>query len=368
MNNICFLCTSPAWGGLEMNVVKLAANLNNAGENVTIYTEENTRISQVAKSKNINVRIIPTHLKYFDFISAFRISKMLKNDNIKYLFSFHSRDNELCSNIKLISQDLTLVYQQHMHVGRMKKDFLHTLRFSRFDFWISPLEMLADEVRTMTNFDKTKIRVIPLGVDETKINNKIEKLAARNLLGISDNSFVFGILGRIDAQKGQQDLVAAFEKIYLKYPNIQILIMGDKTIGSVDNYYEKIIDKIDNLKINQRIHILPSRTDVNIFYKAIDSFVLASGSETYGMVTIESMIAGVPVIATDRGGTVEILRNGEFGTLYKSGDVDDLSAKMEDVYSNYQKHLQIAAKAQQYAVSKFTAKIEVEKIQNQILI
>jgi glycosyltransferase involved in cell wall biosynthesis len=80
------------------------------------------------------------------------------------------------------------------------------------------------------------------------------------------------------------------------------------------------------------------------------------------MVTIESMLAGVPVIASSLGGTSEILGYGQYGTLYHSGDISGLTDAMTEMLTDYKYKIEIAAKAKDYALQKFTAEIEIDLI------
>lgn len=360
---IAFLCSSKAWGGLEMNIVKLANGLKNHNNDVTILAANDTRLYINSVRSNLNTIQINKHKKYFDFINAFKISSILKNIGINYLFVFHSNDTEIASLIKIFNKNLVLIYQQHMHIGRRKKDFLHTLRYSRFQLWITPLEMLVDEIKKLTNFPVKRVKVIPIGVDHKKlINDTRTKHDCRINLGMDLNSFYFGILGRIDKQKGQLDLLKALNIINKEYPYCKVLIMGEKTIGSNDEYYNKIKAFVADNYLEKLVEFVPFSNDIGLFFKSIDCYVMASRSETYGMVTIEAMMSEVPVIGTARGGTIELLKNGEFGKLYARGIIEELADKMKECMENYDQACSTARKAKEFALEKFTLDREIELI------
>jgi glycosyltransferase involved in cell wall biosynthesis len=364
MNQIkpAFLCTSQSWGGLEMNVIKLAEILKNAGYSVMIISEEGNKISQISKSKKIEFANIPKHFKYFDLLVANDLKSILIKNKITHLYVSHNRDVDLASNVKIFYKSFKLIYQQNMHLGRMKKDFFHNLRFSRYDFWITPLNTLADEVRNMTNFNPKKIRIAPYGVDISRFNsNRKTKIECREILGISNNKFIFGIIGRIDKQKGQLDLVKAFNNVIKEDKEIELIIMGEKTIGESNEYYDELIKFINENKLIQNIKILPFSNEVSTFYTSIDCLVMASASETYGMVTIEAMLLEVPVIGTNRGGTIEILDNGNLGVLYKPRDINELTNAMIEVKNNYSKYIEIAKLAKFTAYQKYTDAIELQE-------
>ena len=103
--------------------------------------------------------------------------------------------------------------------------------------------------------------------------------------------------------------------------------------------------------------------DIHLFYNAIDIFVLASEGETYGMVTIEAMLSGLPVIATKSGGTPEILNFGEFGLLFKHNDIPGFVESVEWILNTPDAAKTMAVKAQTTAIKKFSHLAEIEQIE-----
>ncbi|MDX9790283.1 MAG: glycosyltransferase [Candidatus Kapabacteria bacterium] len=357
---IAFLCTSESWGGLEMNVVKLADNLSREGLSVTIFTVKDTKIHLNTDKNLVNCRLLPKHRKYFDLFKARRFAKILNREGIRILLFMHSNDTEFASNTKLFYPDLKIIYHQNMHVGRKKKDFFHNIRFARYDYWICPLNLLADEVKNLTNFPPDKVRIIPIGADSKRIEMAKSKIEYRKILNINQEGFYFGIIGRIDKQKGQMDLLRAYNEIKDIDKDIKILIMGEPTIGESGEYFREIKEYIVNNHLSDFVFLRSYSKEVSNFYGAVDCFVLTSKSETYGMVTIEAMLSGVPVIAGSGGGTKELLEYGKYGSLYKSGVISQLAVQMKDMLNNYDKKLKKAVLAQSYALHKYTDTIETQ--------
>ena len=116
--------------------------------------------------------------------------------------------------------------------------------------------------------------------------------------------------------------------------------------------------------------MFPSMTPVQIYqgqdksesiYPALDIFVLASYSETYGLVTIEAMASGLPIVATNAGGTAEIIANQETGLLFKPKNSDELADKLLKLIDNRGLAEEIAQKAQLDAVKRFSHKTQAER-------
>jgi glycosyltransferase involved in cell wall biosynthesis len=90
-----------------------------------------------------------------------------------------------------------------------------------------------------------------------------------------------------------------------------------------------MLDLIREAGLTDRVFVRPFRKDIAVFYKAIDAFVMASKAETFGMVTIEAMACGTPVIGSNAGGTPELLQFGKLGYLFEPLSANHLAAKIE---------------------------------------
>jgi glycosyltransferase involved in cell wall biosynthesis len=363
MKNIIFLCTSDSKGGLELNVVKLAESLIKKNYNLKIYTISDSLIIDLAKEKEIPVLVIRKHTKYFDLTNTLSFVNNLKKDQADFLYIFHNRDQSIAAFAKSIYPKFKLIYQQHMQLGIPRKDFLHTLRYRKFDAWITPLRLLADEVKSMTNFNKDKIHIIPIGVDYSKFtNNTLTKLESREILGLPLHDKLIGIIGRIDRQKGQLTLIKSLALI--KNTNIKLVIAGEPTKNEGHIYLNEIKKYIAVNSLVDRVIVIPFVKKPENFYKAVDIFGLGSFSETYGMVTIEAMLSELPVIATNTGGTPEILNQGEYGYLYKPGDEADFAEKVNFILTNPDEVAKKTNFAKIYAIKSYSLEKECEMFES----
>lgn len=362
--SIVFFCSSPARGGLELNVGNLATALAKRGNNVIIYSPKNTLISEIAENNQIQIRYFPEHSKYFDFKKAKMLANMLIEDNCKYLIITHNQDMEFGAIAKFFNHNFKLIFHQQMHIGRRKKDPIHNWRFNRYDYWISPLQIIADDMLRLTNIDPKKIKIIPLGVDPNRLHNaNISKSEARKMLNLPDDKFIVGIIGRIDQQKGQHIFLEALNYLKADFPNIYGVISGEITQGHSDRYFQTLQEYIHQNHLENFVQFINYQKDIQIFYSAIDCFVLASSSETYGMVTVEALMSGIPVIATNSGGTPEIINYGEYGFLYTPNSSLELSQKIALTIQNQSQILQMAKNAQKIALENFTIEIECKKFE-----
>jgi len=363
---IAFIIRSTGWGGLEMNTLKLANLLSEKGYDIKLITQENSTIYEKGKGIFSSTFLLKKGKKYFDFKSAKAISKFLKNERIKTLMVFDNKELDVIAwTKKLYFKKLNVIYQQHMQIGINKKDLIHTFRYKSIDCWISPLNYLKNEVIERTKFSEKKVKVIPLCVDTGKFTNvKYTKQDALKKMNIEPKSMLFGIIGRISEKKGQLFLVESFMKLREKGINVELLIFGSATVNDPEcqAYYKELREKVKECKLENVFHFVDYQEDVSLFYNAVDGFILGSHSETYGMVTIEAMLSNIPIIATQSGGTSEILEYGKLGLLYEYENYDELSKKIMWLLNNKSESIEMAQLAQDRAIANYSQHIEINEI------
>lgn len=351
-----------------MNFLKLANWLFQRGNNIIIYAAKNTRLLREVEEAGIPFRVIKRHRKYFDGINAIRVAKKLKKDNTDILFIADNRDTEIAAVIKTyLNRSIKIVYQQQMLVGVSKKDKVHTWRYSNLDAWIAPLHILENEVKMKTYFDPAKIHIIPLCVDTEKFQSeKYEKTEARKKLNLPTEKIIIGIIGRITRNKGQLLVVNALKLLIEKKYQLDLLILGEPTIGETESHdYLKLIkNEIKDNGLEENVHIRPFTKDIRLFYDSIDIFVLGSTGETFGMVTVEAMLAGLPIVATNSGGTPEILDYGKYGFLYEPNNEKQLADKISLILNNVESSKKLAESAKERAVNYYSHDYECKEIEN----
>jgi glycosyltransferase involved in cell wall biosynthesis len=312
---IGYLCSSVSWGGLEMNQLRNAGWMQSRGHEVLLICREGAPIAQKAVEQEIPVLFIQKHRKYYDFKAGKRLAQLLKDQHVSHLLLRDTRDMSLAAIAKrFVPGKLHLSYFMEMQLGVSKKNVLHTLRFRHFDLWSCPLNWLAGQVETMTRFDPANIRVIPSGLELQPFTDGPTMQEARTLLDLPQDKKILGLIGRFDPQKGQLLLLEALKLVAGQ--EVCVCLLGEPTRGEGLEYFGRIESIIAENNWENRVFIRPFREDIPTFYKAINAFVMASKAETFGMVTIEAMASGTPVIGSNAGGTPEILKFGEAGYLF----------------------------------------------------
>lgn len=149
---------------------------------------------------------------------------------------------------------------------------------------------------------------------------------------------VIGFVGRLRWEKGPHILVAAFARVAKLLPDTRLLVVGDGP-GR-----EELFNQAKELGIAENILWLGQRSQDEVFqlYGLMDIVAMPSIFEGFGLTAVEAMSAGVPVVAADVDGLMEIVSAGETGLFFPSGNSDALAACIIDLLN--QKELLVIMK------------------------
>src|SRR5437588_1770628 len=156
-----------------------------------------------------------------------------------------------------------------------------------------------------------QVDVIPCGVDLDLFVAQ-SKQQARKKLGLKAHQPVLLFVGRLDPFKGPDMFLRAAT---MMEENAQIVIVGGRLQG--DQELQQLRQLAHELNMDQRVHFLGARPqqELPMIYSAADVTVVPSYHESFGMVAVESLACGTPVVATRAGGLTAIVRQGETGYL-----------------------------------------------------
>lgn len=170
----------------------------------------------------------------------------------------------------------------------------------------------------------------------------------------STKEFKFFSCAFLEEGKGMECLIEAFSEVF-KDQNVTLRIGGD---GSLKLSLDKLVE---DLRMNSQIKLLGalSREEVSKEMKRCDAFALASEHETFGVVYIEALACGKPVIGADNGGAEDII-NDDNGIIAKKKDVLDLAKALRRIKENY--NVYDEEEIRERTVFSYSEKVLVEKL------
>jgi glycosyltransferase involved in cell wall biosynthesis len=172
---------------------------------------------------------------------------------------------------------------------------------------------------------------------------------ARKQLNLSADIFVFGHIGRLVKEKDQRTLINAFAQIKPHCPNALLVIIGD---GKIEM---ELRQQVRELALESTVIFAGFILDGYRFMKAFDSFVLTSTEEAFGRVSLEAMVAKIPLIATNISGIPEVV--GDSGLLVEAANPEKLAQAMLRLYQLSQaERAQWGEKGYQQMIKHFSLK------------
>lgn len=187
---------------------------------------------------------------------------------------------------------------------------------------------VRDEIRQDLRFlSQQQILTLYNRVNVEALNQQqLSRTKARAILGLEDDSYVIANVGRLHPDKDQTTLIKGFALALEGLPaNSTLVIVGQ---GKDE---QKLLRLVHELGIEQRVVLTGHIKDAKRLFKAFDLFVLSSDHEPFGMVLLEALAAGVPVICSNCGGGPEVIAG--VGTLFEFGNADSLSKALLDTHS-----------------------------------
>jgi len=190
---------------------------------------------------------------------------------------------------------------------------------------IAPTEREKEELIRYYDASSEKIGVVPCGVNLGKFK-LLGKAQSRQYLGFGNDKIIL-FVGRIDPLKGIDKLIKALP--YLRnIQGLKLLIIGG------GEHSQPEIDQLQrlshNLEVQNSVNFLGliKHGDLPYFYNAADACVLPSYHESFGLVALESLACGTPVVATDTGDFKSIIKGGKTGYLVRDNDPRHLADKI----------------------------------------
>ena len=317
------LCLSPDLGGLELYAYRCAATLGERHESLSVIAE-GALLQPRLEREGLAYRPLKASFRPLPLFAARRLARIIDAEGIDILHMHWGKDLALAALAKRLSRRKPkLVYTRQMQITRPKRDVYHDFLYRQLDLVITITKALAEDMRRFLNPALAE-RIVPLYYGVAAPKQDIDAQARARLRaehGIGESTFLIGLFGRIKHYKGQHLLVETMERAVAEGLDVAALIVGRAMEPA---YLADLKRRCAEGPLAQRVHFLDFVDEPQALMQACDAIALTTVEETFGLVLVEAMRAGVAVIGSDRGGVPEIIDHGETGLLFRSGDAEDL--------------------------------------------
>jgi glycosyltransferase involved in cell wall biosynthesis len=208
---------------------------------------------------------------------------------------------------------------------------------------------------------KTVVKSIPLGVDAKRFGSvaDLSRDQCRKAIGLPDGVPIVGTVGRLQHWKGMHLMIDAMPNVLKKLPECRCVIVGGP-FASEPGYGGELRDQVKRLNLGGHVIFAGERQDIPNWVRAFDVFVHASQSEPFGIVVIEALAAGTPVISFAPSGVASILRELPSCIVLESRDAKPLAGAIETTLrSNFTDQAQLVSMASRYSDREFKNRMEL---------
>ncbi|HAF62581.1 MAG TPA: hypothetical protein DCK95_09695 [Anaerolineaceae bacterium] len=367
--SVCFFSHSSGLAGSERSLLELTSELIvDYGALCTVVLPSEGPLVESLEKNGISTIQIPTRWWCADKNLEINESEI----NNLYLSSFSSLQNNL-SLIEQINPDVIITNSLVIPWGALsayllKKPHLwnvtefgekdHNLKF----FYPFPevLDFIYDmSDRIVTNslaIRKTLFGKYPSDKLDTiyryiEIPEKIKNVENKEQIFQNPEAFHLIIYGSVVRSKGQEDAVRSItELIKNRHRNVELSIVGPGDSDFV-NFLGSLISKNG---LNDEIHMIPFTNDILFLVESADAVLVCSQMEGFGRVTLEGMLLEKPIVATNTGGTPELVKDGKTGLLYTPGNYNQLADQIEKLMDNPSLARKLAHNGYSFAKRNFT--------------
>lgn len=342
------------WGGIESHSETLAALLSKNGHKLIMgcWNEGSVRVAGglVLPSRRITI------VNSGDIPAMVKIIRVCLKDAIQVIIANSGREYwPVAIAAKIAGTKVVFIRHQ---MDRLKKTTCWLVN-NHVDRIVAVSGAVKDAlIESGISHEKTDVIYNSIPLERFK-PSLVQRNEVRRELGIEGDSIVMGTVGKLHQGKGVFELLSAVQRLMEKYPNVRLLFVGDGPERT------RLEQEAQRLSMHNKVIFAGVRKDMERMYAAMDIFVLPSTCrEAFGIVLIEAMAMGKPVIATTMGGIPEIIDDKVNGILVPPRDPDAISLAIAKYIEDSEFSRKVALEGRKLIEQKFSDKAMGDSFEN----
>jgi len=305
-----------------MIVARLAYLQKASGYEVTVVSGKVTPLSMRCRELGVDNQPIIANSSFG--LSGFpRFLKYVKKTEPDLIHVHYSKDLNLAVPVNHLIGG-KIIFTKHLGSYVKKKDPWHQFVYRGVNRATAISRLIKDNLIETTPLPEGKVDIVYLGTDTSRfIPDPMQRKAVRDVLGISNDTILIGMMGRISYGKGYEDFIEMGQALAGK--NVKFLLIGGHSMNE-DDYGNKIEGDIKD-KLGPSAHMTGFKDDRERYLQALDVFIFPSYAESFGLTLTEAMACGLPCVAYGKDGVLDIIEDRKDGLLAEVRNVKDLINK-----------------------------------------
>jgi len=355
--NILQISSASSFGGGERYVVDLTNALVARGHDVYVAVRPGSPLPGRLQLSPEKIVTLPLR-NALDVQTARELEKFVRRKAIDVVHAHMARDYSLASYAARRNRQTKFIATRHV---LFKLNRLHRHTLARATRVIAVSEAVARELRATQIVSNDRIAVIHNGIDVERYSKTcvgLDRESFLRSLQLRVDDPLVGSIGELRTLKRHDDFIRAAALVLKEFPETQFVLAG---VGEIREQLEKLVAE---LGLADRFHFLGWLDDAEKLLCAMDVFVSASETESFGLAIVEAMAAGTAVVATATEGAKEVIDDQQTGLLVPIGDVKRLAQSVIDLLQDPEKRRRLATQSAQSAAQKFSLTRMVDAIES----
>jgi len=350
--NLMIVVPCFGFGGLEQVIINMVKQLDRSKYNLSLCSLWTPVPEMFEKIKALELPcFILDKGEGFNYSLVFKLSRLFRKEKIHLVNSHDVGATLFAAPAARLARIRKVIHVDHSQI-KNKKKFLFIYSWilkNQVTFSITVSKDLEELLISAFGVDDERVMTIPNGIDVESFseNQDISYLLDEFELGKDEK--VIGSIGRLTEVKGMKYLLEAFKKVLVRVPESRLFIVGE---GELRGDLEELAE---TLQIRGKVVFTGIREDIPALLNLFDLFALPSLWEGQPLTIIEAMAAGKPVVATDVGGSSEILNSGEYGILVPPADSDALARSILKMLEEREFAQKFGNDARKYSIAELSS-------------
>jgi glycosyltransferase involved in cell wall biosynthesis len=347
MPHILFSDSSNAWGGLQYWMHAVARGLLSRGWDAALYgPDELSRIGRTVRDVDLEYKSLPPELEHF---SSYRQVPVSQFDII---VAGTGRDIR-GFGISARWHHKPVVWS----VGGMPEfTWLHGLTRDRLVKYVLVPSQYARGIMMEHGWEPHQVTAISIGISLKPLPTADEISTARQTLAWHPDEFVILFVGSLRRVKRIDVLLDAFAQIAASLPATRLVIVGAGPKRPV------LEEQRQRLALVDRVEFAGFQRDPSVYFTACDLFVLPSREETFGLVLLEAMMRGKPLVASGAGAIPEVVGIDEAALLVDTSTPEPLAHALQRVIGDPALRQRLAAAGPRRVKERFTEEMMLDQL------
>ncbi len=336
-------------GGVETGTLDLAKHLVKLGHKAVVVSGGGALVKELESSGAIHYQLAVQKKSLFSIIRVIpRLAAIIKKEQINIV---HARSRVPAWVAYFAARRRKAIFITTCHGYYSKHSLSQVMGWGKRVIVLS--NVIGRHMIDDLGVPYERVRLIPRSVD-------LEKFKYRDPDKKRGKEFNVGIIGRLTPIKGHLHFIKAMAKVARVTPHIKIWIVGDAP-SSREGYKEQVQVLVRRLGLWHCTEFLGTQRDIPQILSHLDLLVLATVThEAFGRVIIEAQAAGVPVVATQVGGVVDIIEDAKTGLLVPPADPARMAEAIIRIFKDAEFARGLAEKAYLKVKEKYTLELMVK--------